>query len=57
MQLMNNRSKINFNSIKVRLKLSQNINQKNGHTFQFHKGTIKTSTVRKAEDVNRISIP
>ena len=33
---------INFNSIKVRLKLNPGDTLKLGYKFQFHKGTIKT---------------
>ena len=33
---------LNFNSIKVRLKLSENGIKLSGIVFQFHKGTIKT---------------
>ena len=34
---------LHFNSIKVRLKLSENYLPNVGNVFQFHKGTIKTS--------------
>ena len=51
-------SLLDFNSIKVRLKpdilgsLSSAI-----HKFQFHKGTIKTLSLKIAPKAKRISIP
>ena len=42
----------NFNSIKVQLKLSGNINAYTDATqFQFHKGTIKTQNPRYRKPV------
>ena len=49
---------VNFNSIKVRLKLIQDAKSQDIKIFQFHKGTIKTSVTRhrEADGINFNSI-
>ena len=54
---MNNRSKINFNSIKVRLKQVSPDKKSSEEAFQFHKGTIKTFACRDIAFAITISIP
>ena len=51
---------MNFNSIKVRLKLQPDINDQFEPKFQFHKGTIKTdddeSTIGRFPYFNSIKV-